>query len=99
MARLHPRLNFSARILRALGSETALAIFYVLGLRQNAHVSEIARLVGISMPTASHHLKRFEAIGVVYARRSGRTIHYALSEDETTTELLRGLRKMLGKRS
>lgn len=97
MGKLHPRLNFSARTFRVLGSETALAIFYMLGLRQMVRVSDIARSVGISMPTA-HHLKRLEAIGVVCAQRSGRTIYYALSEDAVITELLRSMRKMLGKR-
>ncbi|MHB2024018.1 MAG: ArsR/SmtB family transcription factor [Mycobacteriales bacterium] len=54
-------------------------------------VSEVAEALGISQPNASQHLALLRASGMVSARRSGSSVHYALTSPKIleVVELLR----------
>lgn len=94
MAKL-TNLKIPSKIFRILGSESALKIFFILGLKNEMSVSSIAKEISLSMPATSHHLQRMESTGLINSRRMSRTICYALTETKLNLELLKCLRKML----
>lgn len=62
-----------AKILKALGDESRLKIFRLL-LQGERSVSEIARLLDMVQPQASHHLSILRSSGLVGTRREGNKI-------------------------
>lgn len=58
------------RLLAALGNPHRLRIVAVLTLRGRQHVSELARLVGISRPLLYLHLEKLEGAGLVRSELS-----------------------------
>jgi DNA-binding transcriptional ArsR family regulator len=53
--------------------------------------TQLAGLLGVSPPTASHHLKTLEAVGLVNAHRRGRVVFY--KRTEAATALLAAVRQ------
>lgn len=47
-------------------------------------VSDVARLLGISQPTATKHLKLLHAVGFIRRRRIQNAVYYSLDEDTIT---------------
>ncbi|HSN42483.1 MAG TPA: metalloregulator ArsR/SmtB family transcription factor [Propionibacteriaceae bacterium] len=64
--------------LKALADPARLQMLgFLLGLPgQEASTSELARLVGLSDPTASHHLKTLEAAGLLTKERRGMSVYH-----------------------
>lgn len=82
-------MNAAVRILAALAQDARLAVFRLLVPAGPAGLpaGEIATTLGIPPSTLSFHLGQLEAAGLVSARRSGRSIGYALRA-ETFRDLL-----------
>ena len=91
-------LRIPSKIFRILGSESALKIFFILGLKNEMCVSDMTKEIGLSMPATSHHLQRMESAGLINSRRMSRTICYALKETKLNLELLKCLRRMLAQK-
>lgn len=69
-----------AERLRALADENRLQIIRLLA-RGELCVCEIMEYLGMSQPTASHHLKILKQAGLVTDRKDGRWIYYRLQPE------------------
>jgi len=86
-------LNRCSRLFKALGSESGLKIFILLGKARVLSVSQIAREIGLSMSATSHQLRNLEAAGFVTSLRKGRTICYLFTAHGVNTKLLECARR------
>jgi hypothetical protein len=77
-------------ILKALADENRLRLIGLLAERERS-VQEVAALLGIREPTASHHLARLREAGLVRLRQEGTTHWYAFE-----SEAIQGLARTLG---
>lgn len=72
-------LDRTANILKALGDPTRLKILKLLHTKGcNLCVGMIAKMVGVSQPAVSQHLKVLKNAGLVESERMGFHIHYRL---------------------
>lgn len=64
--------------LKALGDPTRLRLLsHLLGRPgQEASTGDLARQVGLSDPTVSHHLKTLESAGLLIKERRGMSVHH-----------------------
>lgn len=69
-----------AELFKALADETRARIAYALA-REELCVCDIAGLLGVSVATASHHLRVLRQMGLVRYRRAGKFVYYALDDD------------------
>lgn len=94
-------LETKARLFRALGDPSRLAVLEVL--RNGAHcVSELVTLTGLSQPNVSGHLSLVRECGLVQREQRGRFAYYSLgasnveailaSADELLSEAASGSR-------
>lgn len=75
--------------LKAISDMTRLKLFKLI-LEQEFSVCELARLLSISQPAVSQHLRRLKAVGLAEEDRRGQWIYYKASNEvlsEFTTEL------------
>ena len=75
-----------AETFRVLGDATRVRIVHALSLSELC-TCDLAVLLGISEPTASHHLRTLRQMHLVRSRRQGRLVYYAL-DDEHIRHLL-----------
>jgi DNA-binding transcriptional ArsR family regulator len=55
-------------------------------------VSDVAKLLKISVPAASQHLKILEITGLVQKRRTGQSVHYkARKDDELINSIIKAI--------
>jgi DNA-binding transcriptional ArsR family regulator len=93
-----------ARIFRALGDPSRLAIFEVVRAActdDSAHsseelrnsVTEIAREFDLSLSTVSHHLKELRTAGLIRCERRGQHIFCSVNPDvlQVVDRFLRGI--------
>lgn len=72
------RLQSEERLFRALGDATRLRIVRLLAVREMC-VCEVMVALGLTQPTASHHLRILERQGIAARRREGKWMLYRLS--------------------
>jgi len=65
-----------AETFKTLSDPTRVRILYLLS-RKELCVHDIAQLLGISQPAASHHLRVLRMLRLVRTRRAGRSTYYA----------------------
>ena len=65
---------------KVLGDATRVRIVHALSLAELC-TSDLAALLGISEPTASHHLRTLRQMRLVRFRRQGRLVYYALDDE------------------
>ncbi len=70
-----------ARLFKALGDESRLRILHAL-CQQTYCVCDLARFLGISQPTLSHHLKILRDTGLVNGEKDGQSIQCSINRDE-----------------
>ncbi|MBI2033863.1 MAG: winged helix-turn-helix transcriptional regulator [Candidatus Liptonbacteria bacterium] len=87
-----------AKVFKAVSSECGFKIFYILSLKKELCVSDIADEVGLSMPAISHQLHKMEGAGLVISKRMGRTICYRLKINRLTTDLMKCFRYLLSQK-
>ena len=66
------------RLLKALANSTRLKILNLLQIREMC-VCEIMVALGLTQPTASHHLNILENVGVVKDRKEGKWVFYSIA--------------------
>jgi len=70
-----------SRFFKALADETRLRIVKLLGIREMC-VCEVMVALGLTQPTASHHLGLLENAGLVKDRKEGKWVFYSLANPE-----------------
>jgi len=81
-----------ATLLRTLASVHRLRIIHVLG-SGSREVHELELALGLPQATVSQHLAVMRGVGLVTARRDGRTVSYELTDPEilAACDLMRGV--------
>jgi len=82
-----------ANICSGLADPTRILILYALQ-EQSHNVSELAKAIGISQPSASRHLNTLRERGMVQATREAQSVIYSLT-DQRIIEALDLLRLVL----
>lgn len=75
------KVRAQSRVFRALSDPTRLKILKLLNVREMC-VCEIMVALGMTQPTASHHLGVLENAGLITHRRRGRWVFYSLSNQD-----------------
>jgi ArsR family transcriptional regulator len=76
-----------SRLFKALSDGTRLRMIRLLGVRDMC-VCEMIAALGLTQPTASHHLKILEGAGVVEGRKEGKWVFYGLREPKMVAKLM-----------
>ena len=74
-----PGLEDAARLFRALGDETRLAILRQLRDQGEVCACDFRACCVLAQPTVSHHLKVLREAGLVLAEKRGLWVHYRLN--------------------
>lgn len=77
-----------------LGSENAARVLLFLHARGEGYAHEVARFYDTALQPVQRQLEKFEAAGILYSRRVGRTRVY---EFNPRCPLVEELRALLGK--
>lgn len=75
------RFTATAEVFKQLSDTTRLQMFWLL-CHQEQCVINIAALLGISSPAASHHLRSLQDAGLLESRREGKEVYYRASDTE-----------------
>lgn len=78
--RRYADLEGTARLFKALGDETRLAILRQLRERGEVCACDLVACCELAQPTVSHHLKVLRKAGLVKAEKRGLWVYYALNE-------------------
>ncbi len=70
-----------SRFFKALADETRLRIVKLLGVREMC-VCEVMVALGLTQPTASHHLGLLENAGLVKDRKEGKWVFYSIADQK-----------------
>jgi ArsR family transcriptional regulator len=76
-----------SRIFKALADGTRLRIIGLLTAREMC-VCEVMVALHLTQPTASHHLRILENVGLVKDRKEGKWVFYSLSNPKLIKNLL-----------
>ena len=68
-------------IFKILGDTNRYRIFEMLGKRQRISVSDIAKILKISVPLASQHLKILEQANILKKEKFGQKVYHMLRID------------------
>ncbi len=73
-----------ADILKVLAEEQRLKILKILNssMADTVCVSDVARILGISQPAATKHLKQLEMIDLLDRKRIGTSVYYSLKVEK-----------------
>ena len=72
-----------AALFKTLGDESRCTMLMALGKSSELCVCDLSEITGLSMPTASHHLRKLREQGLVRARREGKLVFYRLIDEDT----------------
>jgi DNA-binding transcriptional ArsR family regulator len=78
-----------SKVLKALADAIRLRILGLLSSREMC-VCEVMVALDLTQPTASHHLRILENVGLVKDRKEGKWVFYSIANPE----LLEGMRKL-----
>ena len=81
-------LDGSRMLFAALADRTRLRIVHALMRAEELCVCDVAHVLGMSVASASHHLRKLRKDGVLRLRNDGRMAYYALA-DTRAAELVR----------
>ena len=81
-------LRTQSRVFKALADVTRLRILNLLKTREMC-VCEIIVALDLTQPTASHHLKILETVGLIEAMRKGKWVFYRIAKPRFVNEILR----------
>ncbi|HEX7879667.1 MAG TPA: metalloregulator ArsR/SmtB family transcription factor [Candidatus Eisenbacteria bacterium] len=77
-----------SQLFQALSDPTRLEILAIVATSE-ACASDIHTRLGMSQPRVARHLKILVSTGLLAARRDGRFVRYAISEDSSRARLVR----------
>lgn len=63
-----------------LGIDSRMEIYKFLREKGKKPVSEIVKVVGLTQPTVSYHLKSMRESGILLSERSGKEVYYYINE-------------------
>lgn len=75
------KLKDTVRVLKAVSDENRLRILLLLKVKKDLCVCEITKIIGLSQPTISSHLKILENANLIISSRDGKWINYRLNND------------------
>lgn len=75
-----------SRLFKALADETRLRILKLLEVREMC-VCEVMVALGLTQPTASHHLGILENAGLVKDRKEGKWVFYSVANPKLTENM------------
>jgi len=78
--RRYPELEGAARLFRALGDETRLAILKQLRERGEVCACDFLACCDLAQPTVSHHLRVLREAGLVNSEKRGLWVYYTLNK-------------------
>ena len=70
-----------AQLFKVLADETRLKVAYTLCEEEELCVCDVANITGVTMATASHHLRLLRKMGVVKSRKEGKLVFYSLHDE------------------
>lgn len=79
--------NKKSKFFKALADPTRLRMLGLLVVREMC-VCEVMAALDLTQPTASHHLRILENIGLVVDRKEGKWVFYSLKDPKNTVRLL-----------
>ena len=76
-------LEETADLFKALGDVTRMRLVYILasGEVEKISVTGLAKMMGITQPAASQHLKTLKTAKIVRSRKEGNHIYYTFNRD------------------
>lgn len=74
-----------------IGDLSAMRICYLFRHHPELSVSQIARLVGLSVSATSRQLKKLKGAEILTATKQAQTVYYSLQENRFTSSLLEEL--------
>jgi len=74
-------LKGTTKILKAAADEGRLRMLMLLHCRPGVCVCEIKKVIGLSQPTISSHLRLLESAGLVESQKEGLWVNYRLAQD------------------
>jgi DNA-binding transcriptional ArsR family regulator len=77
-----------SKVFKALSDPIRLRILGLLSSREMC-VCEVMVALGLTQPTASHHLRILENVALVKDRKEGKWVFYSLKDPKITTRLLK----------
>jgi len=80
--------RMKSKMFKALADVTRLRILGLLTAREMC-VCEVMVALDLTQPTASHHLRILENVGLVKDRKEGKWVFYSLSDPVVLRKLLR----------
>ncbi|MFJ4037480.1 ArsR/SmtB family transcription factor [Microbacterium sp. NPDC090007] len=80
-------LDEAAELFKALGSESRLALVWLLS-REPLTVSALVDRSGLSQPLVSQHLRTLRAAGLVSSEREGKEVRYSLADQHVAHVVL-----------
>ena len=81
--------NKQSRFFKALADTTRLRILKLLEAKELC-VCEVMIALGLTQPTASHHLRILENAGLLKGRKQGKWVYYSLAE----TRIIKSMHKL-----
>lgn len=70
-----------SRILSLAGNEVRLKILFLLEEEKELCPCDLADILGMSTPAISQHLRKLKDGGLIFSRRDGQTLYYALKAE------------------
>lgn len=81
------RLDRALTVFGALADRQRLKILYALRDGEELCVCDIAHVLGASVSTASHHLRKLRGLGILKDRDDGKMVYYSL-QDSSAAQLV-----------
>jgi ArsR family transcriptional regulator len=71
-----------SEVFKALGDPTRLRIIRMLAseMEKDLSVSDLARKLGITQPSASQHIRVLKNVGILESERNGNSVYYNVNE-------------------
>lgn len=73
-----PSIERQAELFACIGDATCLKILSLLSSHSELCVTDLTKILGISMPAVSHQLKKLRSLGLVERKRDGQMMCYSL---------------------
>ncbi|HET8569707.1 MAG TPA: metalloregulator ArsR/SmtB family transcription factor [Candidatus Limnocylindria bacterium] len=84
---------------RALGDVTRLRIVQILATEGERTAGELVRMLGVSQPLFSWHLRRLRRAGIVRTERVGREVRCSFDRERFAELHERGFRTLMNSRA
>lgn len=75
-------------IFDALGDHNRCKLFKALISRQDLNVSDISKILEVSVPAASQHLAIMDKANLLGKRREGKNVYYYINKKDPTIRLI-----------